>query len=139
MAKTINFQNAVANYVKGMQGASAAYTAGVNAVTTSPGQAAAAQASKWMANLQASEGRWTAKMQNMSLQSWQNACTAKASRLGTGAAAAQPKLNAYYAQQGGQIQALANQIQASRATTTGEERSAAWMAGMKTIAASYKG
>lgn len=139
MAKKINFSGISAAYVKGMQGAAGAYTAGVNAVTTAPGQLAAAQAGKWLSNLQASEGKWVSKMQNQSLPGWQSACTAKANRLGTGAAAAAPKLDKYYAATGNQIQALADQIRASKATTTGADRVQQWMNGMAQISSQYKG
>lgn len=135
MAKKINFSGISAAYVKGMQGAAAAYTAGVNGVTVSPGQLAAAQVTKWAANTAAAENKWANNVGAVSLPSWQTACTSKASRLGTGAQAAAPKLDKYYAANGNQIQALADSIRASRANgATGEDRVAAWMAGMKQIA-----
>ena len=139
MGKKINFGAISAAYVKGMQGASAAYQGGVLGVTTSPGQLAANKADKWLANLTNSQPKWKNSMQNLPLSSWQNACTAKASRLGTGASAASGKVDRYYSQVGSQIQALKDQINNAKSdpNSTGEDRVKAWMDGMRQISASY--
>jgi hypothetical protein len=66
--------------------------AGAQSVTTSPGQAAAAQQAVWLANLQASANLWAQKVSAVSTQEWQQAFITKGiPRVATGAQAAQSK------------------------------------------------
>lgn len=46
-------------------------TAGANAVTVAPGQAAAAAADKWLAKVTAAKAKFAANVAAVSLQSWQ--------------------------------------------------------------------
>jgi hypothetical protein len=65
---------------------------GINAVTVSPGQAAAAQADLWANNTQAAKAKFKANVAGVSLQAWQAAASTKgADRVAQGAQAAQPK------------------------------------------------
>lgn len=65
---------------------------GINSVTVSPGQMAAAQADTWLANLQASKPKWQAKLAAKSAQEWKSETIAKGqSRYGQGITAGQSK------------------------------------------------
>lgn len=50
---------------------------GINGVTTSPGQLAAAQSQAYLAGVQQSVGKWQQKLQQMPLSQWQNAMKVK--------------------------------------------------------------
>lgn len=74
------------NYVKGMAGASAAYTAGTAAVTVNPMQLAAAQLPKAIANYTAaaSNGTMAAALNAVSISDWKAATAAAGPRLASG-------------------------------------------------------
>jgi predicted transcriptional regulator len=79
-------------WANNLGGATARMQAGAQAVTTAPGQAAAAQQSTWLANVTASAPRWAQKVAAVSLNEWQTAYVQKGlPRVATGAQAAQPK------------------------------------------------
>jgi hypothetical protein len=66
--------------------------AGAQAVTTSPGQAAAAQQSVWLANTTAAANLWAQKVSAVTTAQWQNDYITKGiPRVATGAQAAQAK------------------------------------------------
>ena len=56
-----------------MQASGQQITEGVNAVTQSPGVAAAAKANVWIAKLQASVDKWKRNVGALTLQEWQTA------------------------------------------------------------------
>lgn len=96
MAVKANASDAAQNWVSAMQNAGTKYTAGVNAVKTAPGAAAAAAAPKWAANVAAAQGKFAANSSAVSLSSWQqDAINKGAPRLATGATNAQPKMQAF--------------------------------------------
>jgi len=65
--------------------------AGAQAVTASPGQAAAAQQATWLANTTAAANRWATNVAAVTTQQWQQAFITKGlPRVATGAQAAQP-------------------------------------------------
>lgn len=67
--------------------------AGIDAVTVSPGQAAARAADTWAANTAAAKDRFRTNVGRVSLADWQAAANGKGvDRIATGAAAAQPKM-----------------------------------------------
>ena len=79
-----------------MAGATTKYTAGVNAVKTSPGQLAAAASQLWAQNVAAAQSKFAANVAKVTLAQWQQAAVNKgAPRLASGAAAAQPKFQAF--------------------------------------------
>ena len=83
-------------WVNGMQGAGAKYTAGINSVKVAPGQVAAARADLWAQNVANAKSKFATNVAKVSLSQWQEAAASKgASRLGTGATAAQPKFASF--------------------------------------------
>lgn len=86
---------AAANWVRGMQGSTAKITAGVNAVTVAPGQAAARQAGVWAANTAAAQQKYAKNVASVSLQDWQAAVLNKGvQRVAAGATASEGKMAA---------------------------------------------
>ena len=68
---------------------------GINSVTVSPGQLAAAQDQAYLAGVQQGVAKWKAKLGNMSAASWKAETVAKGqSRYGQGVTAGQAKYNA---------------------------------------------
>jgi hypothetical protein len=94
MAKALpNPSDAAAKWAQNLGAAGTAYTAGINAVTTAPGQQAAAAADRYVAGVQAALPKFKANTAAVTLQDWQAAAVNKgAPRLATGATAAQPKM-----------------------------------------------
>lgn len=83
-------QEAAARWVQNTGGATQRYTDGVNAVTVSPGQAAARQADLWAANVAAAKSKFAANSAKVSLDQWKTATVNKgAQRLSSGVQAAQ--------------------------------------------------
>jgi len=83
-------QTLAATWANNLAGAQARMQAGAQAVTTSPGQAAAAQQATWLANVTASANRWAQNVAAVSTQQWQQAYITKGlPRVATGAQAAQ--------------------------------------------------
>lgn len=83
-------QEAAQRWVQNTSGATQRYTDGVNAVTTSPGQAAARQADLWAANVAAAKQKFAANSAKVSLDQWKTAAVQKgAQRLASGVQAAQ--------------------------------------------------
>lgn len=64
---------ATAKWVTNLSNSTQAITAGVNAVTQAPGQAAAKQVQTWIAKLQASQQKWATNVSKVTLQEWQQA------------------------------------------------------------------
>ena len=65
--------SATTKWQQRMQAAAQQITEGVNAVTTSPGVLAAAQANVWITKLQASVDKWKRNVGALTLQEWQTA------------------------------------------------------------------
>lgn len=86
---------------------------GVQAVTTSPGQAAARQKSAWVNNVQASADKWAARTAAVPLTDWQQATISKGvPRIASGAQTAQPKFQAFMTQLLPHIQSSVNALPA---------------------------
>ena len=81
-----------AHWAQQLAGSTAKIQAGVNAVTTAPGQAAARQKAVYLQNLTASVDKWASNVSAVSLNQWQQDFISKGiPRIATGATAAQPK------------------------------------------------
>ena len=91
--------NAVATrWANNLGAATQKITDGINAVKVAPGQKAAAQSAVWLANTQASQGKFARNVAAVSLQTWQNAAITKGvNRVGPGAQAAEAKMAAFMA------------------------------------------
>lgn len=136
MAKAMQSPTAVAQkWATAMQGAGTAYTAGVQAVTEAPGQAAAAAAPLWAQNTVAAQPKFAANSAAVSLQSWQNSAVQKgAPRLATGATAAQPKFQTAMASVLPYISQVVGSLPARGTLDQNIQRSVAFQRGM----AAYK-
>lgn len=78
--------------------ASADYVKGIQAVTQSPGQAAAAKVNKMRAGIQEAldSGKWERNVASVSVTDWKDAAVNKgAARLASGVQAAQPKMQRF--------------------------------------------
>lgn len=83
---------------------------GVQAVTTSPGQAAARQKQAYSQNVAAAADKWAARVASVSTGDWQQAVIEKGlPRIAAGAQAAQPKMAAFM----GQVLPHIDQVKAS--------------------------
>lgn len=107
----------VANlWAQRLSGATAEITAGVRAVQTAPGIAAAQKVDTWLAKLQASREKWVRNVSAVSLASWQTSMIDKGiPRVASGANAAIPKMQKFmtqflpYVEQGAQtVRAMPN-------------------------------
>ena len=84
---------AAAKWAQGLSAATERITAGVNAVTSSPGQAAARQKGVYAAQVAANADKWATRVAAVSTADWQQAVITKGiPRIAGGATAAQPKM-----------------------------------------------
>ena len=75
------------------------YVAGVQRVSTAPGQAAAAKRDKWRAGIQNSEAKWARNVSRVSLAEWQeSASNVGAQRFAAGAQAKSGKYERFAAE-----------------------------------------
>lgn len=93
-----NAAQAATNWVNGMTNSGDKLRAGVNAVTQSPTQLAAAAADRMLAGIQRSitSGKWQNSLNNVTLQQWKDAMLNKGvPRVAQGATAAKGKFQAF--------------------------------------------
>lgn len=84
---------------QGLQSKVERMKAGVQAVTVSPGQAAARQKSVWAQNVAAAQDKWARNTAAVSLTAWQEAFVNKGlPRIASGAAAGESKMAAFMGQ-----------------------------------------
>lgn len=84
---------AAAAWAQGMAASGSKITAGVNAVQTPPGQAAARQAQVWAQNTAAAVNKYAKNVAAVSLSDWQQSMITKGiPRIASGAAASQGKM-----------------------------------------------
>jgi hypothetical protein len=132
MAKSMpNAADAAAKWAQNLGAAGTAYTAGVQAVQTAPGQQAAAASDRYIAGVQANVGKFKANVGSVSLADWQNAAVNKgAPRLATGATAAQPKMATVLGQLFPYIEQVRNSLPSRGDLEQNIARSAAFQRGM---------
>ena len=119
-------------WAQAMQGAGAAYQAGIDRVTDSPMAKAAQNVQGYLQGVQdaVNSGKYAAGLNRVSLQDWKNAAkTNGAQRLGSGATLAKPKVQAFLSQF---LPVLANNVATVKAmpNATYEQRKARAMAMM---------
>jgi hypothetical protein len=88
----------VTRWMTNLSNASATITAGVNAVKTSPGQAAAAHKADWVAAMTSAavQNRWAQQVGAVTLQQWQDAMVKKGiPNIATGVANAKNKMTQF--------------------------------------------
>lgn len=138
MSVKANATDAAQSWVNGMSGATAKYTAGVQAVKIAPGQLASAAAARWAANVAQAQAKFSANVSKVTLASWQASAVNKgAPRLASGAAAAQPKFQTFMT---AFIPQLTNIVQSLPAGGTFEQnmaRSMAYAQALHQTAGSY--
>lgn len=118
-------------WVTGMQGAGTKVTAGVEAVTVAPGQAAARAATTWLANTTASKARYQKNVAAVPLATWQSAMVTKGiPRMGTGATAAKAKFAATLTKIITKERSLVASLPARGSTTANIQRAVSFMQGM---------
>lgn len=92
MARNLDPTSAAANWAGAMQQAGPKIQAGVQRVTTAPGQLAAAKQTKYLQGVQDNVGKWARNVAAISLASWQADMLNKGvSRVASGAQQAQGK------------------------------------------------
>jgi hypothetical protein len=135
---------AAAKWGRNAQAAVGDYTEGVNRVTESPTEKAAAAEVKMLQNIMESinNGTWAASLRNITLEQWKTATATKgAQRYGPGVQAAIDKQAAYYRAAFPKIQALQDQIRGMPNLTIEDSiaRAAAFMRGMHAIKGQLRG
>lgn len=99
--KNINPATAAQNWQTGMANSSAKMTAGINAVTQNPAEAAIAAIPRMVQGIQqaAANGKIEQGLRRVTLQSWQRSMIDKGvSRVATGAQNAKPKVQNFFTQ-----------------------------------------
>lgn len=92
----VTAQQAAADWVAGLQQKQAKIQAGVEAVSSPPGQAAARNKAAYIAQVTASADKWASRVSAVSLQSWKDSMVNKGlPRIASGAASAQGKVEAF--------------------------------------------
>ena len=105
--------------------------AGVEAVTVSPGVAAARNQQGYIAGVQANVGKWARNVQSVTLQDWQTAVINKGLiRVGPGAQAAEPKFATVLGKILVYERQLIGQLPQRGDTAANINRAVAWMQGM---------
>lgn len=103
---------------------------GINAVSESPGAAAARQKDKWLAQLQASANKWAANVGSVSLDYWKSQMNGIGlQRVGQGATAKKAKMAKHMASWLPHMDALQQKL-ASMPSVTYEQRKARAIAAM---------
>lgn len=139
MAKLDNPTVAAQNWASRLGAATQAYTDGVNGVTVAPGQLAAAAKNLWLQNTQAAVNRFAANSAAVQLPAWQQAAISKgAPRLGTGATAAQPKMEQVFAKLFPAIRAAVGALPARGTIDQNIERSRQFALKMNSLKGSFK-
>ena len=128
---------AAAKWAQNLAASTQRIQAGVQGVSTAPGQAAAHQKGVWASNVAAAQDKWASRVAAVTLGEWQQATITKGiPRIASGATAAQPKMMAFMTQllpfiasqkgslpaRGGLEQNIARMTQWARAMSTFSKR-----------------
>lgn len=125
---------AAANWVAGLQSAGTKITAGINAVTVAPGQAAARQSAVWAQNTAAAKDKYAKNVAAVTLQEWQQAAIQKGvPRIASGAAASQGKMQAAMTQILPQIASIVQALPPRGNTDQNIARAVAYMQAARNI------
>jgi len=119
----VSADQAVTSWVNAMQNVRSKVEAGVNAVTTAPGAAAAAAADFWQqqVNSDKAKQKFRNKVGAVSLADWRNAVLTKGvARISSGATAAQPKMAKFMAKFIPHVQNVATTVRAMPKNTLDE-------------------
>lgn len=124
----IDPNTAAQNWVSGMQTAGAKITAGVNAVTVAPGQAAARQAAVWAQNTAAAQNKYAKNVASVTLEEWKASVLNKGiNRVASGATAAQGKMQSAMSQILPQIATIVQGLPPRGTTDQNIQRAVAYM------------
>jgi hypothetical protein len=85
MPRKVNASDARTYWASGMANAGPKITAGIDRVTTAPGQKAAAKKDKYVAGVTASQDLWARRVAAVDLGTWQTRAKAGVSRIAEGA------------------------------------------------------
>ena len=121
----INFSKAAQKWKTGMSTASTSYSEGVDGVTSSPMEAAAANSAGYMNGVSeaVSSGRYERGLRRVSLSDWKKAAKEKgAQRLATGATAAQAKVEKFWMTFGPKLQQVTETVRSMPKGTYEERR-----------------
>jgi predicted transcriptional regulator len=139
MSKLDNPTQAAQNWASRLGASTQAYTDGVNGVLVAPGQMAAAAGDRWAANTQAALPRFKANSAKVTREQWQQAAIAKgAPRLGSGAIAAQPKMETVFAKLFPAIKSAVGSLPARGTIDQNIERSRQFALKMNAAKGSFK-
>lgn len=120
MPKNLNAADITAKWAANTKNATKAYEAGIQAVDSSPMEAAAAKTDKYLQGVQdaVNNGKYAAGLRAVSLQDWkQQAITKGARRISDGVTAATPKFQSSMSQILPQIQQIQAAVRAMPDTT----------------------
>ena len=128
-----------AQWAQRLAGSTDKMQAGAEAVTVSPGQAAARQKAVWAQNVAASQDKWAKNVAAVTTQSWQNSYVTKGlPRVGTGATAAVPKMTTFFSKLLPYIAQQKTQLPARGTYEQNKNRAMAWMDKMHAFAGQGK-
>lgn len=123
-------------WAAGLSGAGQAITDGVNSVSQAPGQAAAAQKTAYLANIQASADKWARNTASVTVDEWRQAMITKGvPRIAQGAQAAQPKFAQFMGKLLPYVEAGVRQLPARGTFEQNLNRMTAWARYMKQFSA----
>lgn len=91
MPRKVDAQTAAGYWAQGMASAGPKISAGIDRVTTAPGQKAAAKKDKYVAGVTASQDLWARRVAAVDLGTWQTRAKAGVSRIAEGAQQKQDK------------------------------------------------
>lgn len=139
MAKLDNATGAAAQWASRLGASRQQYIDGINGVTTSPGQLAAAAGDRWLANTQAALPRFKANSAAVQLPAWKEAATGKgADRLASGATSAQPRMEQVFSKLFPAIKSVRASLPARGDINANVERSRQFALSMNKLKGSFK-